>query len=116
MNWYFDTSVLVAASVSEHPHNGPALAILEERITQKHPGFISAHGLAEFYSVMPRAPFRPALYPAEVVQIISEMITPHLQLVALDGKDYEAVIRDCSTHGWTGGRIHDALHLRCASN
>lgn len=116
MNWYFDTSVLVAAAVSEHPHNGPALAVLEERIRQNHRGFISAHSLTEFYSVLTRAPFKPSIYPGEVVQIMDAMVLPHLELVTLDRDDYEAVIRNCAAHGWTGGRVHDAVHLRCAEN
>src|SRR5262249_47304894 len=114
MNWYFDTSVLVAAALSEHPHNGPALAILEERLSQKHKGFISAHSLTELYSVLTRAPFKPPIYPGEVMQIIDAMVLPYLELVTLDKDDYEALVRDCAAHGWTGGRIHDALHVRCA--
>ncbi len=114
MNWYFDTSVLVAAAVSEHPHNAPALAILEERIRQNHRGFVSGHSLTEFYSVLTRTPFKPSIYPSEVVQIMEAMILPHLELVTLDRDDYEALVRHCAASGWTGGRIHDALHLRCA--
>ena len=39
--WYFDTSVLVPAAVARHPHNAPALAVLEELISRKHRGFIA---------------------------------------------------------------------------
>jgi len=38
VNWYFDTSVLVPAAVTRHPHNAPALAVLEELINRKHRG------------------------------------------------------------------------------
>lgn len=30
VDWYFDTSVIVAAAVSRHPHNAQALAVLED--------------------------------------------------------------------------------------
>jgi len=70
VNWYFDTSVLVPAAVTRHPHNAPALAVLEELLRRKHRGCISAHGLTEVYSVLTRTPFKPPLYPSEAWQII----------------------------------------------
>jgi predicted nucleic acid-binding protein len=64
VNWYFDTSVLVAAAVGRHPHNAPALSELEALITGKHQGYVSAHGLTEVYSVLTRTPFNPPFYPS----------------------------------------------------
>ena len=71
MNWYFDTSVLVPAAVTKHQHNTPALAVLEELVSRKHKGFISAHSLTEVYSVLTRTPFKPQLAPSEVGFIMS---------------------------------------------
>jgi len=34
--------------------------------------------------------------------------------VCLDEKEYTDVVREAATAGLTGGRIHDAVHLRCA--
>ncbi len=62
VNWYFDISVLVPAAVTRHPHNAPALSVLEELLRRKHRGFISAHSLTEIYSVLTRTPFKPPLY------------------------------------------------------
>lgn len=59
VNWYFDTSVLVPAAVTRHPHNAPALSVLEELLRGKHCGFNSAHSLTEIYSVLTRTPFKP---------------------------------------------------------
>jgi predicted nucleic acid-binding protein len=115
VNWYFDTSVLVPAAVSRHPHNAPALAVLEELVSRKHRGYISAHSLTEVYSVLTRTPFKPPLYPSEAWQIIEEMILPHMELVTLSPKEYREVVRQCAAGGWVGGRIHDAVHLRCAA-
>ena len=56
VKWYFDTSVVVPAAVTRHPHNATALAVLEELISRKHRGFISAHSLTETYSVLTRTP------------------------------------------------------------
>ena len=117
VNWYFDTSVLVPAAVTRHPHNAPSLAMLEELVSRKHRGYrgyISAHSLTEVYSVLTRTPFKPPLYPSEAWQIIEEMILPHMELVTLTPKEYQEVVRHCAISGWAGGRVHDAVHLRCA--
>ena len=114
LNWYFDTSVLVPAAVARHPHNAPALAVLEELVNRKHHGYISAHSLTEVYSVLTRTPFKPPLYPSEAWQIIEGMILPHMELVILTPKEYQDVVRHCAVNGWVRGRIHDVVHLRCA--
>ena len=114
VNWYFDTWVVVAAAVTRHPRNVPALAVLEELVGRKHRGYISAHSMTEVYSVLTRTPFKPPLYPAEAWQIIEEMILPHMELVTLTPKEYREVVRHCAVNGWVGGKVHDAVHLRCA--
>jgi predicted nucleic acid-binding protein len=114
VNWYFDTSVLVAAAVTQHPHNAPALAVLEDLVRRKHRGYLSAHSLTEVYSVLTRTPFKPPLYPSEAWQIIEQMILPHMELVTLTPKEYREVVRHCAVSGWVGGKVHDAVHLRCA--
>ena len=114
VKWFFDTSVIVSAAVTRHPHNAPALAVLQELVNRKHRGFISAHSLTELYSVLTRTPFKPPLYPSEAWQIIEQMVLPHMELVTLTPKEYTEVVRQCALGGWTGGRIHDAVHLRCA--
>jgi predicted nucleic acid-binding protein len=114
VNWYFDTSIVVAAAVTQHPHNAPALAVLEELVSRKHRGYLSAHSLTEVYSVLTRTPFKPPLYPSEAWQIIERMILPHMELVTLTLKEYREVVRHCAVNGWVGGKVHDAVHLRCA--
>jgi predicted nucleic acid-binding protein len=114
VNWYFDTSIVAAAAVTQHPHNAPALAVLEELVSRKHRGYLSAHSLTEVYSVLTRTPFKPPLYPSEAWQIIEQMILPHMELVTLTPKEYREVVRHCAVNGWVGGKVHDAVHLRCA--
>jgi predicted nucleic acid-binding protein len=114
VNWYFDTSVLVSAAIAKHSHNPQALAVLEELVRRKHRGYMSAHSLTEIYSVLTRTPFKPPLYPSEAWQIIENTMLPYLELVTLTGKEYEEVVRRCAASGWSGGRIHDAVHVRCA--
>lgn len=114
MNWYFDSSVLVAAAVRAHSHHARAAGILDELVKKKHRGYVSAHGLVEVYSVLTRAPFTPPVYPSEAWQILEQSFVPNLEVVTLSGKEYRDVIRDCAARGVAGGLVYDALHLRCA--
>jgi predicted nucleic acid-binding protein len=114
LKWYFDTSVLIPAAVTRHPHNAAAFALLEESFKRKHQEYVSAHSLAEVYSVLTRAPFKPRIYPDGAWRIIEQMFLPRMTLVTLSPNDYVEVVRRCALNGWAGGRIHDAVHLRCA--
>jgi predicted nucleic acid-binding protein len=114
VNWYFDTSVLIAAAVHNHPHNAAAVTLLEKLARSSNKGFLSAHGLAEVYSVLTRLPLRPRIDPAEVLQIVDDQIVPLLELVPLTGKEYLDTVRNAGRQGLIGGRIHDAVHISCA--
>ena len=117
MKIFFDTSVLVAAMLENHPHHAPAAARLRDVVQREAEGCISTHGMAEFYAVLTRIPLTPPVYPAEAWQMIERNLLPHFQIAALSADDYKGVLADCARAGWTGGRIYDALHLaaaRCA--
>jgi predicted nucleic acid-binding protein len=111
---YFDTNLLVAASVEDHPHHIPAFDLVKAVQQGTLQGCIVTHGLAEFYSVITRAPFTPRVHPAEAGRILDENILPFFELVALSAGDYKAVLRSCSAAGIIGGAVYDALHLHGA--
>ena len=115
MKWYFDTSVEVALCVKGHPHHASALALMEQVAAGKHQGFISAHGMVEVYSVLTRTPFTPPLYPSEAWQLLEQSVLPHLNLVTLRAEEYRQVLKESAERGWTGGRVYDLLHLKCAA-
>ncbi len=115
MKIYCDTSVLVAASVSAHPHHAQSLALLRQVRAGKVEGVISAHGTAEFYAVLTRAPLAPPVYPSEAWRLLTENILPHFQVAALTAAQYRAVLQEAGEKGWTGGLIYDALHLAAAA-
>ena len=114
MRVYFDTSVLVAALLENHPHHGPARSAL---LLAKRKGVVAAvgaHGLAELYAVLTRAPFTPRIFPSEARQLIEAGILPLVEVVALSAAEYRQVIHDCALEGWTGGAVYDAIHIRAA--
>jgi predicted nucleic acid-binding protein len=111
---YLDTNVLVAASVEDHQHHIQSFDLVQAIKGGHLQGCISTHGLAEFYSVLTRAPFQPRIHPAEAGRFLDENILPYFDLVVLSAGDYKAVLRSCSAAGLIGGVVFDALHLHSA--
>jgi predicted nucleic acid-binding protein len=111
---YLDTNVLVAASVQDHQHHVPAFDLVKAVKEGALHGCISTHGLAEFYSVLTRAPFTPRVHPAEAGRFLDDNVLPYFELSALSADDYKAVLRYCTNTGLIGGVVFDALHLHSA--
>lgn len=114
MNTFFDTTVLVAASVRSHPHYAQALPALRRAVTGRDHGFLSTHSIAEVYAALTRIPVVPRIHPAEAARIVNENLLPHLETIPVARKDYVdalAIVRD---GGWSGAKIYDALLLCCA--
>jgi predicted nucleic acid-binding protein len=111
---YLDTNILVAACVQEHQHHEQSFDLLKAVKDGHLQGCVCTHGLAEFYSVLTRAPFTPRVHPAEAGRLLDDNILPYFELVALSAEDYGAVLRSCANDGLIGGAIFDALHLHCA--
>ena len=114
MKAYLDTNVLVAASVQEHQHHVPSFDLIKAVMKGALQACVSTHGLAEFYSVLTRAPFTPRIHPAEAGRFLDDNILPHFELVVLTAGDYKAVLRSCASAGLIGGVVFDALHLHSA--
>lgn len=114
MNLFFDTSVLIAATIAEHPRHPRAFAALEQIRGGEHQGWISQHTIAEFYAVLTAAPISPRIHPSEALRILEDNLLACFQVIALEPLDYAEVVREMAAYGWRSGRIYDALHLRCA--
>ena len=114
MKAYFDTNILVAASVQEHQHHVLSFDLVKAVKKGTFEGCVSTHGLAEFYAVLTRAPFTPRVHPAEAGRILDDNILPYFELIALSAGDYKAVLRSSTRAGLMGGAVFDALHLHGA--
>jgi predicted nucleic acid-binding protein len=113
---YLDTNILIAASVQEHQHHLQSFDLLKSVKEGAVQGCIGSHGLAEFYSVLTRAPFTPRVHPSEAGRLLDENIVLYFEIAALSADDYKAVLRSCVNAGLAGGAVYDALHLRSAMN
>ncbi len=115
MNIFFDTTVLVAASVRDHPHHGQALPAVRRVQHRQDKGFISVHSITEVYATLTRLPVRPRIHPVEAQRILVEDVLPYFEAVLIDPSDYVHALSNIATNGWIGAKIYDALLLGCAA-
>jgi predicted nucleic acid-binding protein len=114
VNVYVDTNLIVARAVIDHQHQADAIRLFREIRSHRWKPVISAHGLAEIYSILTRAPFLRPISPAEAGDIIRQNIVPHFQIEPLSRADYLSIIQNCALNHWPGGRIYDAVHIHAA--
>lgn len=108
---FFDSSVLVAAFYGAHVHHEASLAAIQT--TSRKTASCAMHTLAEVYSVLTRLPVRPRISPSQGLLFI-ESIRERFTVVALSEREHFEVIAAAAGQGISGGRIYDALIVRCA--
>lgn len=113
MKVLFDTSVLVAALIINHPKHSVCFSWLKSAESRNIQSFISTHSLAETYSVITRLPMQSRITP-EQAQIIILDISQYLEAIPLLSKDYQTVIAQMANLNLTGGGIFDALIAQAA--
>jgi predicted nucleic acid-binding protein len=86
---FFDTTVLVAASVQSHPHYVQARSALLRITAGRDKGFMSLHSVAEVFAALTRLPVQPRIHPVEAARIVTENILPHFELVSIGKEDYQ---------------------------
>jgi predicted nucleic acid-binding protein len=103
---FFDTTVLVAASEQSLPHYAQARPALLRIAAGQDKGFMALHSIAEVFAALTRLPVQPRIHPMEAARIVTENILTYFHLVSLN---------TMASGGWIGGKIYDALLLRCAA-
>lgn len=116
MKILLDTSILVAAMVESHPAHERALPWLKRVKHGDDTGIVSAHSLAEVYSILTTLPVHPKISPGDAQQLIANNILNVLEVVVLSDVDYARVIEHLSALGIVGGATYDAVILRAAIN
>lgn len=114
MKIFFDSSVLIAACVQNHPKHPAAFEFLKQAKNKQIEAFISAHSLLETYSVLTRAPFKPKISPEDAHSLITRNIISNIGLATLEATKYSELIDILSHCGFVGGIVHDALIVFCA--
>jgi predicted nucleic acid-binding protein len=108
-----DTSVIIAASLPQHPSHEPCFVELQATRTSQVHGYLSTHSLAELYSVLTRMPSQPKISPKEA-KLLIERHLEHLETLTLERSDYQAAIAQMTSLNLPGGGIFDALIAQAA--
>ena len=114
MRTLFDTSVLVAALVQEHPKHEKSLPWLSKAKAQEFEFIVSSHTIAELYAVLSVLPVNPRISPNVAWRLIHENIESTANIVSLSPKEYCSFIKSSSDLGLSGGIIYDALIAKVA--
>ena len=109
-----DTSVLIAASCTDHPRFASAAPWLTRSAEGEHELYVSQHSLAEMYHVLTVLPITPRISPREARALIDEGILPLSKVISLSTRDYKVTYRRMADLGIGGGAIFDALIARAA--
>lgn len=112
-SYLLDTSCLVAAVCDWHRHHEPTRREIERRAAAGETPVLSAHSLAEAYSVLTRLPEPHRLRPADALAVL-EANWNDARLVALAPAAYRSALRRCRDAGIAGGAVYDALIASCA--
>jgi len=115
MKTLFDTSVLVAALVEDHPKHEKALPWLSRAKAQEFEFIVSSHTLVELYAVLTTLPVKPRISPNIAWRLIHENIERAANIISLTPKEYGSFIKSTSDLGLTGGIIYDALIAQAAA-
>ncbi|MSU24864.1 MAG: PIN domain-containing protein [Opitutus sp.] len=114
MKVFFDTSVLMAACIAEHPFHDRAAAVWLRVADRADEGFCSTHALAETYATLSVLPRSHRLHPREAHELILQNVLGQLKVVPLTTADYKLALARVVGLGLVGGVIHDALHVIAA--
>jgi predicted nucleic acid-binding protein len=107
----FDTSVLVAALLSQHPHHATAFPRLKSVHVKESTGFVTTHALAELFAVLTALPLKPKIQPDEARKLVTRNVEDRFDIIELSAKQYSDALDLVAYRGLSSGAIYDALHL-----
>jgi predicted nucleic acid-binding protein len=112
-SYLLDTNCLVAVVCSWHEHHRATWREVERRDAAGERLVLSAHSLAETFSVLTRLPEPYRLSPKDALALI-EANWAETRLIALTGSDYRFTLQNCRDLSIGGGAVYDALIAACA--
>lgn len=114
MKILFDTSVLVAGIIEQHPMHASAFPWLKRAQAHEFEMFVAGHTMAELYAVLTTLPLSPKITPDMARRLIHDNIETTAKTVTLSASDYTAVIKQMAEFGLSGGIIYDAIAAKAA--
>jgi len=110
-----DTSVIVAALLGWHESHEPALrALVAAGASRGGRLLVPAPALVEAYAVMTRLPTPHRLAPSDALDLLAGSFHHKSVVVSLAETETWRFLHEAAGHGIAGGRVYDALIVRCA--
>lgn len=104
-----DTSVLVAGMQALHAQHHRALPVLVKAQSGQLEAVVSAHSLAETYSVLTRMPLLLRISPARAWLAIEANVLSVMQVYALSSIEYRELLEHLAQTNLTGGITYDCV-------
>ncbi|HJN76476.1 MAG TPA: PIN domain-containing protein [Myxococcota bacterium] len=106
---FFDTSVLVAATVdlgaSSEPANTILAAVLDGRVARPQTAW---HCCLELYSVLTRLPPELRVRPADALRVVRENVVARFEIHGLSEGERLPFLERAASDRIAGGRVYDA--------
>lgn len=115
MRVLFDTSLLIALFVENHPQHDKASKAYTTLVKENAEPFISAHSLAETFRTLTKGTRYLDFTAKQARKIIREAILPNFSIVSLQADGYMEVIDELANKNLTGAIIYDALISKAAT-
>ncbi|MGH9843289.1 MAG: PIN domain-containing protein [Blastocatellia bacterium] len=109
MKALLDSSVLVAAMIESHPSHVNAADWVVRAKRREINAIVSAHTLAECYSVLTRIPPPQRISPENAWRAIKENVLSVMDVIALTADDYRDLLEHLSQNGIAGGVVYDGV-------
>lgn len=109
MKVMFDTSVLLPAIWAWHPAHSCCVPWLVASVQSRVELYLSAHCLAETFSVLTRLPVAQRVAPPDAWRLLETSVLPHTKFVDLTASDYQTTLANLAHQGIGGGIVYDAL-------
>ncbi len=105
-----DSSVLIAASLSQENHHEECKALLEGTETI----FIHVHALNEVFATMTGGSLGFRVDADLTARLLKEKIAAHAGVIILDSEEVITALAKARAHGVRGGAVYDYMHLVAA--
>ncbi len=111
-----DSNLLIAGLIRSHVHHAAVSPWMQAIRAKRVELVLAAHSIAETFSVMTRGPFRPAMTPDQVWNLIQANILPFADIRTLTQSEYLETLARLAANGLGGGLVYDGLIAQVAEH
>lgn len=109
-----DTSVIVAAHLTQHEHHRAAFQAVERTLEVEEQIILPMPSLVEAYAVLTRIPAPNRLSPADAFRVLKASLESVSQIAALSDQDAWPFFADLSSNNFVGRATYDCQIIACA--